>query len=435
MIMLTPNSQSLQNRPYAQSLQNGPSASTDSVSTSTGKVISGAHTMAGQVSHITPASNSAHSLADQWQLPKGVDNAKLDAAARTITASLRKQMATTVHKKMISSGESWNYPREHGQSVTQVSSANLSALRVALSTLTTAEKKFLERFLASPLQVTHATHQDMRDATGKVGLHSRQKLLRNNIAFSQDNTSPQDIRLLGTDDYVFLSLEQSDDEAQKTTSRFGDKIMRFPFDSPAIEQQGLLMLFDPLQPGPTDPETRIPALKKLPPIQKSMTNNDLLTRFNRDADEIVFQGSHMKPGLAMAILSVCRNLPESIHEEVLENTSMNNLINGFYRPQIIVARQFFGTMTDMVDNDPQNENPFYTPTHLLKEYLDEGKVIRRKPEYSPQDAHNYIKHVTSQAQTAPPEQPWNMAYSGGGDIDSPSLDERLRPNSATLSDE
>jgi len=390
--------------PLAKSTGGG---STSNVAPSGSAKASG-YTAAGQAKQVSVSAKGSGAMASEWKMsgveeegasggaeagalksitPRSregkayVGESGRDDAARTVTYALRRNMGQKIHQKMLTVGARWDDLTPE-TTIKSLSRDNLKGLHVRLQgakldkPLAPYEQAFLTRFFDAPLSITHATNaldKVQNSETGVVSLSSRQKLLRDGVAFPRENTSQMDIQALANDDHVFFALE-SGDTLQKPSSRFGKNVLRFDLDSPAIQQQATLHLFDVLN-GFPEAVKHLDTLKSLHHRDQMLTG-DMLdkhehSRYGVDAKGSLFQGKDMKRGLGLAIIDRTRALPEALRAQILEKEDINALINGLFRPQVLVPRTFVGKPLDVnqVNNNRAPAVDASALDALLESYL------------------------------------------------------------------
>lgn len=358
------------NRPFAASGTlgaNPPVATQQPVSQS--QSVSTGPAPAGRASHVRPGTHSASSLARRWQLEAQQDPKTQDLALK-LTASLRAKHVSQLHQRMVATGAEWQLD-EGTLSTRQVSATNLRNLYRRLKNLAAPERQFLQRFYATPLHITHATNQPVLNKQGQVALYSRRKLAERRIDFPHTNTTVLDKNSVATDDHVFFSLEQGDN-VSKTASRFGSMLYRFPFEQPAVEQQSLMHLFDPLVHQFPSAPTWLEGFDQLSADDQQQTLKNL-RQHARSMNTLnsLFHGAQIKPGLALSIIERCRHLPQPLRNHLLENASINKLINGLYRPQILVPRHFYGQPSH-IQPVRHGADVDYDVATLLEEMMNSG---------------------------------------------------------------
>ncbi|QMV54226.1 hypothetical protein [Ewingella americana] len=337
-------------------------------------------TAAGQAKLVSVSPHSADALASKWDMYPGNNNGERkghqagmlksvsthqypvrpysdDEAAEMVTYAMRRNMGQKINNQMIAKGALWKSTLSNS-SVASLSRKNIKNLHLRLqgslmnNPLAPFEQAFLKKMLEAPLRITHATNalnQISDKATGKISLSSRQKLIRDGLTFDKDNSSADDIAGLANDDNVFFSLESGKD-LQKKASRFGKDIVRFDFNAPNIQQHGTLILLDVLDGRLPSPDVRFSTLNSLP---RNAKNNEIVNlnnhenKFDFNVNNSVFIGSDMKRGMALSIIDRCRSLSPGVRKEMLENEDVNVLINGLFRPQVMVPRIFIATPTDV----------------------------------------------------------------------------------------
>jgi hypothetical protein len=181
------------------------------------------------------------------------------------------------------------------------------------------------------------------DNTGQAILFSRRKLVRDGVQFNEANTPTPDLSALATDDFVFFALEAGD-EPQKMSSRFGDAMLRFAMEHPAFSQISWMNLVDFAIPGNRHLEQWIPGL-----TEEEYESIRSSRRYGRDK---MFFGEDMLNGLVLSIIKDCRDHIAKERRDIIlspeRGPSLNQLVNGLFRPQIMVPRQFFATPEDVV---------------------------------------------------------------------------------------
>jgi hypothetical protein len=155
--------------------------------------------------------------------------------------------------------------------------------------------------------------------------------------------------MLANDDHVFFSLEAGD-QPQKNGSRFGNKIYRFKFDQTTILQNATLHLVDPLTGIPPLAALRFDAIDYHENVDVADEVIKKLDSRSYTPSEATFHGPHMKLGLALSIIHICReSMSETLRKEIFEVESVNNLINGLVRPTVMVPKHFFDRPIDEAD--------------------------------------------------------------------------------------
>jgi len=341
-------------------------------SVASGSAKASGQTAAGQAKQVSVSAHGAGALASKWDMfpiqeddegdaqPAGelksvatrqrtVRPYSEDEAAKMVTQAMRRNMGQNVQNRMLATGKLWQ-DTPHNTKVSDLSRQNLNNLSTRLQGPTLSkplapyERAFLKKMLDSPLHITHATNalDKIRNSeTGAISLSSRQKLIRDGVSFPVENTSAKDISDFANDDNVFFALE-SGETLQKPNSRFGKSVLRFDFDAPNVQQHATLHLFDLLA-GLPPLRYRFDTLEKLPPNDRKaeiyqLERHEQTSLF--DAQNTVFQAKDMKRGLALAILERCRAMSPEVSQQLLENEDVNALINGLFRPQVLVPRVF-----------------------------------------------------------------------------------------------
>jgi hypothetical protein len=260
-----------------------------------------------------------------------------DEAARLITAAFRRKIAKEAYDHMLEDGRLWGNFRQDRLTMRTVSKQNISALRRALHPLTATEAHFYRQALFSRFFATHSTTAQVTDNDGQAALFSRRKMVRGGMQFNAANTPSPDLDALATDDFVFFSLEAGD-APQKASSRFGDTMLRFSMENPAFSQISWMNLVDFAIPGTRHLEQWIPGLTAAE--YESIHHS---RGYGRDK---MFFGEDMLNGLILSVIKDCRDHIDIGRRKVIlspeRGPSLNRLINGLFRPQILVPRQFFG---------------------------------------------------------------------------------------------
>ncbi|WP_223537130.1 hypothetical protein [Pseudomonas sp. GL-B-16] len=270
------------------------------------------------------------------------------------TDKFREVPASKSQAAMLAAGPVWGQ-EEHVSNFKEISLRNINEINAVLWPLEQHEKAFMARLLSQPFFATHATTHDVPvdRPDGSVSLFSRAKLQERNIAFKEKHSTNVDIAEVGGDDQVYFALE-SGHEPQKGESRFGDRMMRFDLNHPAFVKTGVMTLVDPLVASPPSADERFDAIinhfRAAPDDEPSEREQAVIERLDRrffSADESVFHGPHMLEGIGLHIISTLReHVPPQVAETMLYNEDINRLVNGLFRPQIMVPRHFFAQPHD-----------------------------------------------------------------------------------------
>jgi len=260
-----------------------------------------------------------------------------DVAARQIVKAIRGFISGKSHERMIHNGSLWrgapaSAEKDH---IDKLSRNNLKTLYNELGVLSAQESKFLTEFFNVPLYATHSTAAPIKREDGNIALFSRQKLIDRSIIFNTDNSPQEDIKLLGNDDFVFFALEAGV-EPKKPSSRFGGTTFRFGFDASAFKDSAWLSLV----------EMRFAQTPNLDRHIDGLSGDEYARISKRKINpfETVFSRGDMSAGIGLSLVQDFRKLSPASNHRMLECTGeveMNKLVNGFYRPEIKVARHFF----------------------------------------------------------------------------------------------
>ncbi len=234
-------------------------------------------------------------------------------------------------------------PDRSSESIRQLSKINILALMQKLSPLTHEESEFLGNFYDRKFQVTHFSNANLTSDDGITSIYSKQKLEERGIEFNA-GTEQYDIDVLSNTDFVFFALDAGEG---KDSSRFGNQIYKFDFNNPVFTDVSWMSLTEMANLRRPDLRKYIQGLS--PEDYKKFRT--LATQYWRDglsldgAKKTVFYGKDMLPGLALSILSDCRDgLSTEGSNLVLSmrtDDEVNSVINGFYRPEIKVPRHFY----------------------------------------------------------------------------------------------
>jgi hypothetical protein len=275
------------------------------------------------------------------------DNQREDQAARKITATFREHMSDKIHKAMTGEGTFWKCEKfgdvwlhEPIDDVKALSHENIDKLETKLGELNDYEDAFLKRFLNEPLYMTHASDEQ------RGVLLSRKQLEEQGLltADKEQHTTPTDIRVMATNDHVFFGLEHGY-TLQKPHSEFGKVFTRYLFDQPRVTQTGLLQLIDLVAPQFPDPSKYFKEFMTDDTLRGEMNNHLSMHAkgLKGDLPSMVFYGSDMKRGLALSMLDRLRSLFDpDLERNILARSSLNTLINGLFRPQVLVPRVLAG---------------------------------------------------------------------------------------------
>ncbi|MBF7144968.1 MULTISPECIES: hypothetical protein [Pseudomonas] len=263
---------------------------------------------------------------------------------------------------MLATGPVWGQD-EKISNFKDMSLKNITMIKAELFPSEPHETEFMSKLLAQPFFATHATTQDVPidRPDGSVSLFSRAKLEELGVEFKEMHSTDIDISEVGGDDQVYFSLECGD-QPQKGQSRFGDRLMRFDLNHPAFAKTGVLTLVDPLLASPPSAEERFESIishyRKDPDDNPSHREKEITDKLDNrffSADESAFHGTHMLEGVGLSILSTLReHVPQEVAKNMLHREDVNSLVNGLFRPQIMVPRNFFAQPYDqaLIHYDP-----------------------------------------------------------------------------------
>lgn len=285
-----------------------------------------------------------------------------------IISRLREGIVLKSQASMLENGSVWTvggleFSEEEPvkTSFKAISHNNMVSIRHRLGELAEYESVFVQRLLSQPFFATHATSSQsaIDRADGGVSLFSRTKLQQRNIPFNQLHTMEDDMTLVAGEDQVYFSLECGS-RPQKTSSRFGNRLLRFNLEHPVFRDLAILTLADPNSADLPDPVGRFHTVE-----QYYAQSGDEKEEYNAmmkylkyrycDPFKTVFHGKQMREGIALHIISVLRkSVSPALASKMLEQEEINTLVNGLFRPQIMVPRHFFGWPDDeaIVRHDP-----------------------------------------------------------------------------------
>lgn len=272
------------------------------------------------------------------------------AQAAAMLVRLFRNKIAKISYAHLSTGKKWKEDRADPtmSGIRALSRANKQKLYTSLAfpALTHEEKEFLHKFLAVSFFATHATRVNS-PLGSTLELFSRQKLITRNKSFNTSNSPPEDIALLGNDDFVFFSLEVGA-APKKTDSRFGDVCYRVNFRHSIFVDYSWLSLVE-MRFAQTPEVCR--HLMLPPEDLKILSRRKLFPSTN-----IVFFGKDMIIGIALSILKDARLLSKDGQRRILSMLSeddLNKIVNGFYRPEIKVPRHFFSRDYERVTLSPK----------------------------------------------------------------------------------
>ncbi|MGS0892696.1 hypothetical protein ACVBGC_09135 [Burkholderia stagnalis] len=276
-----------------------------------------------------------------------------EAVALQLLHGMRAASASRVQTTMLQNGPGWKQELESGKPLTvqNISASNLAALHAEFDTepLKGYEQNFVRSVMDTPLFITHATPSgaNVMKPDGSVSLFSRKKLQERGLSFAEKNTTDADISRLANDDHVFFSLEAGG-SPQKDSSRFGDRLLRFSFDQQKITDHATLHLVDPLSATLPPIRPRFDAIDDYDDEEMSDEVLDNLECRSYAPADALFHGQDMKIGLALSVVQACRDsgMPEDMARDLLEGEDVNRLVNGLFRPTVMVPRHFFDTPVD-----------------------------------------------------------------------------------------
>ncbi|MHC8402251.1 RHS repeat-associated core domain-containing protein [Pseudomonas sp. MDT1-17] len=250
------------------------------------------------------------------------------------------QQAIEAFNHMLSQGSAWQQLDSLEDGLTtfqQQSRKNIRQLEYRLGEsieLESAETLFIDEFSKSPFHLVHFSDQDLRK-NDVVELYSRKQLIERQVIFNENNTAEGDLTSLGTDDFVFFSLEAQREPA-KPSSRFGDKRYRTPFSTlqeSGQAQYSLLQSLDIIL--PTSRPKGAPAWVK----DAHAYGRDFALRDNEDEDTqrhgAMFVGDDMIRGMGLNVMIDVLTYAEDAGDTLYE-VPADTLMNSLYRPQVLV---------------------------------------------------------------------------------------------------
>lgn len=275
--------------------------------------------------------------------PRNLNAIQAGLARKTLDA-FKSNVAGKAYRHMTDTGAMWkDHALTQGKaSVVELSNRNVQRLERELQPLSEAEESFVQRLIGCQLFATHATDaQVVQD--GRATLFSSRKLEAKQIDFRRGHAAvmaldgakvEDDTDRFGHGDFVFFALEAGS-LPKKANSRFGNTVHRFEFAQDSFKEAWMSL-------GDMGNLHHTPDLRQYVRVAKE--DSDRLKKRALGTLDHVFHGSQMRQGLALAIVRDCRTLssPED-RARVLGSSSerqINNVINGFFRPEIKVPRQF-----------------------------------------------------------------------------------------------
>ena len=231
-----------------------------------------------------------------------------------------------------------------------LSEQNITRLVNELGKLNENERAFLTEFYSLPLFATHATDAELPqekhplDEQGEHGdvvrIFSRKNLQSRDLEFPVDHSQNHDIKALRNDDFIFFSVEIGT-TPKKPESRFGRSMYRFNVEENHLLSNASWMSLNDMATG----EARRPKR-----IEDKLSGEDSQYLDWRETGnkELVFQGSKMKPGIALAVLATIRHLDNDTQSKLLAargEAEMDTLVNSLFRPEIKCPHEFVGQVS------------------------------------------------------------------------------------------
>jgi len=289
------------------------------------------------------------------ELKIGIDSIRDSSWEERIALVMRSGIAASTYEKMIDEGFTWQFvnvvfknPNKIFREIKNISDKNIKTLRNKLAPLSASEKMFFVNAMSEDFYAVHFTNsQVINPKTGEAELYSRKKLQKRSIPFDENNTPEIDLERTASDDFVFFSLE-SGTKPHKQVSNIGSKKkevgMRFDFENSVFKTVSWMYLLDfQTECNDWDVEKYIPGI---------LTQDEISALNGKKMEykqyECMFQGASMKQGLLLSIIELLRDEVDAerrdrIFDAVADGTlNLNNVVNGLFRPQVMVPRHFFG---------------------------------------------------------------------------------------------
>lgn len=254
-----------------------------------------------------------------------------DKASRLISSFFRKNMSEKLSGEMVSSGKIWKDKFEFN-SIPDLNSEATKNTHQALTIndkKTKEEKEFIAFFTSRRFYAVHFSDAEVIDIKGDLKIYSA-KHLKKTKRISYKKTSIRDIKYLGNNDYVFLSLEVGH-IPKKLTSRFAVKRYAIPFTTEKFFHCDIVLL---------DQFDLSPPVCKLPISQKG--NMHLSKRESYNRCNIYYRGAfHFIHCLAEIIVNETRMLSIEDRKIILntrDDSGLDNIVNNMFRPEIRVPR-------------------------------------------------------------------------------------------------
>ncbi|OTA20579.1 type III secretion system effector and immunogenic protein OspC2 [Xenorhabdus beddingii] len=215
-------------------------------------------------------------------------------------------------------------------------------LRKSLGNLTNEESTFAENFMSQAFYIVHVSDKNFTEnnSTGDLNLYSRVRLLEKGVEFNNRNSTPDDIKRLGNDDYVFFSFEVGE-EPKKIQSRFGCFFYRVRYTPRNFSlRHSSMVLFDHLSPK----QHLIKGINRtIDHLDISVVSKDHLRERRLRRGRSIFSGyENSINGLLYSIIHDIRELKDENDKKKLlsarSDKEINLIVNGLFRPEVRVPR-------------------------------------------------------------------------------------------------
>ena len=251
---------------------------------------------------------------------------------------LRRRRVDKSYRGMMG-GSLWTGSIKSENSVKKLSTQNVERLRKLNYPLTQDAYEFVERMKSLDYDLIHYSGAEVAVPDGT--LYSKKELQIRKSKFSQRNTTPADIKQVGTDDFVFFSLGVGG-YSGKTRSRFGkfkysislEKAKAETYLNHAHVTINDTLTFDKRQTS----EGRLTGLFKMADVNRLREESVAI-----HASETLFHISDFKEGLALRTVDTTKTLSSPAQKYVYgsrTNADFDELVSLFWRPQMLVPKKF-----------------------------------------------------------------------------------------------
>ncbi|MDN2484179.1 RHS repeat protein [Kosakonia sacchari] len=256
----------------------------------------------------------------------------------------------------MATGEFWGGAFKDYPTFQQIASQNLVSIKAQNVDVSPQSAEFVEKFQKLDFNLLHYSNVNFLERGNTASFYSRKELFRQQDEDDTDyysdyddspheNTKPEDLHYLATDDFAFFSLQVSGSKG-KSSSRFGNIKYSFSISELGEGKYGPyahVAMNDTLNYAKRElPHTSKRAQKLFPDFADfKELNKEVLAK---SASETVFNIEEFKEGLAYRIVNSAKKLSVAAQSKIFgahTPDEFDELLSVLFRPQVLVPRKIW----------------------------------------------------------------------------------------------